>query len=82
MSVNVYAVAGNAKEQKFWCKFEEVPLIGDTVAIDQHGVFKVVERGQKVTTKKKAGAAWVMLDEIEGLNIAPSGRYNFMDDLT
>lgn len=58
-------------------EFVELPQKGDLVAIKDLGIFEVVERGFTSSFANQP-PRFLLLNEIEGQNIAPSGRFNFL----
>ena len=56
-------------------KFDILPSVGDTILVPKNGFFRVLERVHFCDPKKNQGGA-LIVEEIEGVDAAPSGRYD------
>ncbi|MEP7222907.1 MAG: hypothetical protein ABI673_09615 [Novosphingobium sp.] len=58
--------------------FDELPSVNDTLAINDFGLFKIVERGFTAGFKNQP-LRFLIVSELEGQNRAPTARYDFLN---
>lgn len=75
----LYVTVVNSEGEIISVKSDELLQVGDTLILDGGLVYRVKERGLIASSKprSKGAAKFLIVEEIEGSMIAPSGRYEF-----